>query len=190
MKECRGQMLLFCLEASPVDGLANPFPWPESKKEKRTTDISGLKCSELSESYARLISSVRTYLESCTLPLTRFVRTWSVRATKSGYSIMKLRLSEQGTGGKDCSLWLSTPVASDAFGARSKRFKTKTPTTVEFVKMWPTPTTRDYKSPDMNPESTRPSQKTELNTAIGGQLNPDWVCWLMGFPPGWVNISE
>ena len=23
----------------------------------------------------------------------------------------------------------------------------------------------------------------------GGQLNPDWVCWLMGYPIGWSNIK-
>jgi len=52
--------------------------------------------------------------------------------------------------------------------------------------MFPTPTTRDYKSPDMNPHSKRFMKKTELNSAIGGQLNPEWVEWLMGFPTGWT----
>ncbi len=55
--------------------------------------------------------------------------------------------------------------------------------------MFPTPTTRDYKSPDMNPDSKRFSQKTELNSVIGGQLNPTWVEWLMGFPIGWTDLS-
>ena len=55
--------------------------------------------------------------------------------------------------------------------------------------MFPTPTTRDYKSPDMNQESKRFSQKTELNSVVGGQLNPAWVEWLMGFPPGWTDLS-
>ena len=61
-----------------------------------------------------------------------------------------------------------------------------------WVALFPTPTTRDYKSPDMNPESKRFSQKTELNSHIGGQLNPTWVEWLMGFPLGWtdLNVSE
>lgn len=30
---------------------------------------------------------------------------------------------------------------------------------------------------------------TSLRTDIGGQLNPDWVDWLMGFPVGWTNIE-
>lgn len=57
------------------------------------------------------------------------------------------------------------------------------------VAMLQTPTTRDYKSPDMNPDSKRFSQKTELNSAIGGKLNPTWVEWLMGFPIGWTDLS-
>ena len=42
----------------------------------------------------------------------------------------------------------------------------------------------------LKPRFERFMQKTELNSAVGGQLNPDWVCWLMGFPTGWANISE
>lgn len=57
------------------------------------------------------------------------------------------------------------------------------------VAMFPTQTTRDYKSPDMNPESARFSQKTELNSVVGGLLNPMWVEWLMGFPLGWTDLN-
>lgn len=53
------------------------------------------------------------------------------------------------------------------------------------VMMLPTPTTRDYKSPDLNSDS----QSSELNTAVGGLLNPDWVEWLMGLPVGWTSID-
>jgi hypothetical protein len=59
-----------------------------------------------------------------------------------------------------------------------------------FVKMYPTPTVNDSKN--NNP----PSQRTEngrhsdqLNVVAGGSLNPDWVEWLMGFPPGWTAIG-
>ena len=74
-----------------VDSPVSPFLWPVSKKEKRTTDIYGPKCFASSESLNRITSSVRMYLESSTSRLTRFVPTWSVKATKSGYLILKLR---------------------------------------------------------------------------------------------------
>ena len=28
----------------------------------------------------------------------------------------------------------------------------------------------------------------DLQTAAGGQLNPGWVEWLMGFPTGWTEV--
>lgn len=87
------------------------------------------------------------------------------------------------------------------------------------ARMWPTPTSRDYK--DGSAEScknvpvngllgraihfypTPPRSSANgmgehgsggpnLQTVAGGQLNPTWVEWLMGFPIGWtdLNVSE
>ena len=35
------------------------------------------------------------------------------------------------------------------------------------------------------------SRKTarENGTYVNGQLNPTWVEWLMGFPPGWTDLE-
>ena len=67
------------------------------------------------------------------------------------------------------------------------------------VKMWPTPTTRDHKGGyqggrvrngkvsmdtlDVAVQHTGNQQKT------GGQLNPQWVEWLMGYPEGWTDLK-
>jgi len=45
------------------------------------------------------------------------------------------------------------------------------------VHQFPTPTTRDWKS------------GTGASSAIGGQLNPDWTEWLMGWPIGWTDLK-
>lgn len=77
-------------------------------------------------------------------------------------------------------------------GGRPIEKSTKLSTQVylaEQAKLFPTPTARDYKSPDTNPDSKRFSQKTELNSLVGGQLNPTWVEWLMGFPLGWTDLD-
>lgn len=29
-----------------------------------------------------------------------------------------------------------------------------------------------------------------MSQGNGGQLNPDWVDWLMGFPVGWTDIDK
>ena len=92
--------------------------WLVSKKAKGTTVTSGLRCSELSESCARIASSVRTYLESSRLPPGRWSRIWSALAITSSCSIMKLRLSERGTDEAGSSLW-ATPNTMDSMDCRS-----------------------------------------------------------------------
>lgn len=92
--------------------------WLVSKKAKGTTVTSGLRCSELSESCARIASLVRTYLESSRLPPGRWSRIWSTLAITSSCSIMKLRLSELGTEEAGSSLW-ATPNTMDSMDCRS-----------------------------------------------------------------------
>ncbi len=102
----------------PADSHVSHSVWLESKKAKGTTVTSGLRCSELSESCARIASSVRTYLESSRLPPGRWSRIWSTLAITSSCSIMKLRLSELGTEEAGSSLW-ATPNTMDSMDCRS-----------------------------------------------------------------------
>ena len=102
MQECR-QSSLFT-EVSPANR-DSPSPWLESVKGGKTKDISGRSFRGWSRKLDLVGWSVRTYLESCALPLTTFARTWSVSVTPLGFGILKLRLSERGTGGQGCSLW-------------------------------------------------------------------------------------
>lgn len=55
------------------------------------------------------------------------------------------------------------------------------------VKRWPTPVATDGKAGFGQGDTTRKSPR--LQTVIGGQLNPTWVEWLMGFPPGWTALD-
>lgn len=58
----------------------------------------------------------------------------------------------------------------------------------------PTPQQRDFRSGD-KPSSTRAERKERqgwsknLNDIAGGQLNPDWVGQLMGYPEGWTDLD-
>ena len=146
----------------PADSHASRFPWQESKKEKGTTVTYGLKCFELSESCARIALSVKTFLESSRLPPGKWSRIWSRQGITSSCSVLKLRLSERGTGEQGCSLLLPTPNTMDkmppkseealnreATGARKGR---KQPCNLrdwvavqEGFRMWPTPRARDHK---------------------------------------------
>lgn len=102
----------------PADSHVSHSVWLVSKKAKGTTVTSGLRCSELSESCARIASLVRTYLESSRLPPGRWSRIWSALAITSSCSIMKLRLSELGTEEAGSSLW-ATPNTMDSMDCRS-----------------------------------------------------------------------
>ena len=102
------------------DSPASPLVWLASKRRKKTIVTYGLKCCELSENLRRVGLSVRTYLESCALPLPTLYRTWSVKAITLSCLILKLRLSEHRTGGSvsrllptEPQLW-RTPTANDA----------------------------------------------------------------------------
>ena len=65
------------------------------------------------------------------------------------------------------------------------------------VAFWPTPTASDHKG--SGPTVIRKDGKNRLNDRLdyateqrepnGGQLNPTWVEWLMGFPIGWTDLK-
>jgi DNA (cytosine-5)-methyltransferase 1 len=67
--------------------------------------------------------------------------------------------------------------------------------------LYPTPSATDYKGSvtgeklEERKQMTRgvrlPEQvmRTETEVENGGQLNPTWVEWLMGFPLGWTDLD-
>jgi len=53
--------------------------------------------------------------------------------------------------------------------------------------MWATPRVDDAKN--NGTQSQRERHGPALNAQIGGQLNPQWVEWLMGYPVGWTDLE-
>ena len=80
------------------------------------------------------------------------------------------------TGGKSVekSTHLSTQVA-----IREGMIDMKTGN----LKRFPTP--RAF----MHKDSQRDRGKMNLGEVVGGQLNPDWTEWLMGWPIGWTDLK-
>jgi len=56
------------------------------------------------------------------------------------------------------------------------------------VKMWPTPRANDAEKRGKSPAELARNSET-LATQAGGQLNPTWVEWLMGWPIGWTDCA-
>lgn len=87
-----------------------------------------------------------------------------------------------------------TPVKSD-FKRRGPNSKQQG--LPEVVKMWPTPNASDHRDRGnlSNPciqNRIEKGKQLELSMVVSdqsGQLNPDWVEALMGFPIGWTNLE-
>ena len=58
--------------------------------------------------------------------------------------------------------------------------------------LWRTPSARDWKGMSARSwrERERGDQTPTLPDQVGGQLNPTWVEWLMGFPLGWTDCEH
>ena len=59
------------------------------------------------------------------------------------------------------------------------------------VVLWPTPTRADATMGDLKGKEYKPgvNHALKLGQVAGGQLNPEWVEWLMGFPLGWTDLE-
>ena len=76
-------------------------------------------------------------------------------------------------------------------GAESRETKSKRGNggvnLLQAVKMLPSPAARDWKSGTGRQENGHTPQLPEV---IGGQLNPQFVSWLMGFPVDWCDMPD
>jgi hypothetical protein len=103
---------------------------------------------------------------------------------------------------KEYQSW-PTPNASDYKGSgtegplrdrldyATERGATKSNT---YPKNWATPQARDHRTGGAdrwdNPERSRNLNDQAATLGNGGQLNPDWVEWLMGWPVAWTRLEN
>ena len=201
------------LSLFPGDSPVSRSVWPGSAEARMMTVTSGRKCLESSTSSGPLGLLEKMLLESSVWRSTRCFLTWKTKATKQGRLLFRLAVSMPRTDGTDAPSW-PTPTASDwkcrgpnshqqglpeavrircGTGASQAETRQGGPDLQTAVQMYPTPQARDY-FPPHSPEYIA-KKKAEghgmanLNDSVGGQLNPTWVEWLMGFPLGWTDLS-
>ena len=107
------------------------------------------------------------------------------------------------TRGKEYGLW-HTPTAEDCQNrefARNSRGEPKLSAQAAYGKnaLWPTPDTHQgHHGGQSYMGAVRRAAKGKqielrdrvvIENGAGGQLNPDWVCWLMGWPCGWTALG-
>ncbi len=190
--EQTGQPTLF-----PADSLASLYLSPGGDEARKMTAGSGQRCLE---SYGRsgpLGSLLRMLLGSSTWGSPSVYLTWKVRAMKSRRYRFQLVPSEPRTDEIVSSLWL-TPSTEDHKSDGPKTMQhyldaedggPRPPSSAQRLRnqvaMYPTPV-----QDDTGHRSAKYQQGgSALSTVTGGQLNPTWVEWLMGFPIGWTDCE-
>jgi hypothetical protein len=94
-------------------------------------------------------------------------------------------------------MW-QTPVSDDSVEREKGKWNSRgEPKLSAQVKLWPTPAQRDGKGGYQggrirNGKISRDTldvtvQHTDNQEKTGGQLNPMWVAWLMGYPLEWLS---
>lgn len=175
------------------DSRVNPSQLPERGKAKTTTETCGLRRSQPFALYDPSLPYLKT-CQACLLTNTEepFSETWP----KAGMSVdgafyplpkWERRINEIGSG------LLPTPTSSE--GGRNKSASEGAalrPSLGMMAKhnLWPTPTARDWRSGKGKTQKER-GRKTgpSLAESNGGQLNPNWVEWLMGWPINWSSLK-
>ena len=188
------------------DSRASHSVLPGSDEAKMMTVISGRKCCELYRKYGPLGSLVRMLLGSSIWRSTRCYLTWKASDTPARRLLFRLAPSTPRIVGTDAQLW-PAPTAADSYTGNMKSTQQKpgsmhSVNLSDAVKMWPTPKASDCKGsgPYGSKSAEHDLMKKNLKgtvmyyasiteTVDGGQLNPDWVEWLMAFPPGWTDIG-
>jgi hypothetical protein len=163
-------------------------------KERALTEPEADFGARWLESFARwdrASSSWKTPQCSLLADLDVFSETWPrwgmMRAGEcSEQSMPVLRTSETESG-----LW-GTPRVGMARGGnfwydRGKHNLEEQVGAAEHAKMWPTLVSRMWKDSGSPSEYNR--NEVPLAAQVGGQLNPTWVEWLMGWPLGWTDLK-
>lgn len=180
--------------ASMQDSLAKTLALLESRQAylREPDQVFTEKSCVLLTQYDQKNSSWRTLQQSLLTDSEPFSETWPRWGMTQGGVAYAHPMSERRITEIDGFCWPTPTVTTGAQVAWNKTpGQTGGTSLAGAVRLWPTPTTNDAKNSTL-PESLRfrdgmagALMRDGVNP--GGQLNPNWVGWLMGFPIGWAN---
>src|SRR5947209_8736262 len=174
---------------------ANPIVWLGAEKAQTMRGIFGPRSSVPFVQWDPSASFWRMSLGGFLVEVAEGLKAYAYKLQILGH-----RIEEKGS-----SLW-PTPTVIDSGSGRVNQ--SNSPNAQERPSLalmarkrrWPTPAARDYRGAGSKEGYQRRSQDHQqaLNEEIvhgisgegQGQLNPAWVETLMGFPPGWTDLSD
>ena len=187
---------------SSVDTPASRSAQQENDKANKTHGIYGPSVSEPYAFYdpdthclrmceGTLVSGFPEYLQ--TLPVSGLMR--------NGRLFQQLR-SVHHTKGTGYSLWPTPRItgSGEDIALIQERFRNGLKYSYrleEAVALWPTPQAnswgatghRNQLQKQVDNGTITQAEKAAMSSGNGGKLNPQWVEWLMGFPPGWTDLE-
>ena len=193
---------------------ASPSPTPGSKEATKILAISGRRCAELLAKSDPLGCLLKMLLVTSPWASTKCLLTWKPTATPGGRLLFRLVPKTLRTSDSDSGSWLATATATaNQLCPSMQKWKGcreiwPTPTSRDWkdgtaeacrnvpangllgreVHLWGTPNSHPRTFTPR--QQTRPNdEKYQLANQVGGSLNPAWVEWLMGFPPGWTDLK-
>lgn len=176
----------------PEDSHASLSQSQENSSQKMTKEICGLK----QNAYGLYDQESRTLkmLQVSFLPDT--LKKYSVTFTKWGTMLdgvlYQLQKPVHLTKEKGCG-YLPTPNAWDGKRGPTKEYNPKAKSqsgrslSTYAARVFPTPQSRGWKGKSQRAGSGNTTDC--LPNAVGGQLNPEWVEWLMGWPIGHTDLK-
>lgn len=190
--ESRGAELLTWFQAGFP---ARTSAQPEKERDSTANEAAyGQKWQGSLARYDRATSLWKTAQCSLLADSDEYSETWPRWGSmRNGASYLRpipaLRTSESASG-----LW-QTPVADDACNRKSGKWNSRgEPKLSAEVLMWPTLTAGNSHSGGSLQEwgGSRARKKMKQMVSqeeLTGQLNPEWVEWLMGWPIGWTGCE-
>lgn len=155
------QLTLF-QEAHP----ASPSPLPGSNAAQQMTVTSGRKCIELYGKYSQLGCFSKKLLDSSLWRSTRCFLTWKTQSTPAKHLLFRLAVSTPRTKDTAYVLW-PTPSTGAALCGGTGNFKT-----LKYMQEAGIITEEERK---------------ELSKGNGGNANPEFLQWLMGYERLWTD---
>jgi len=176
---------------------------------KRMIDISGRSLFPLLRDSDPLGAFSKMCMGTSLWGSTTYAMTWKAKTTPRGRLFFQLSPSMRSTAGIESGssqeIW-PTPTQDSASDRTKKYAQGGMPLAVAVFnphKMFPTPTSRDWKGGYRTESLIRKDGKSRAMDALpnavldgkgietaSGHLNPEWVEWLMGYPIGHTELKD